>query len=251
MLNNCRLSRYFNRMDDNNNIDDFFSGKIKLLQTSYKTTSDAVFLGASVVCRPGGKILDVGTGNGAVAMIAAYHHPLAAVTGIDINAAEINNAVSGAALNGLTVRFLCSDIKKNPLATESFDVVVSNPPFFKKGTPSQNDTKKLAHHEDNITLAEWVSFCVRRTARRGYVYLLTDNARVPEIIAVLSAKCGGVTLFPLYSKCDAEPRRFIIRARKDSREPFVLAKGLILHGKDGTFTSDANAVLRDGGFLSI
>ena len=238
-------------MDDNNNIDDFFSGKIKLLQTSYKTTSDAVFLGASVECRPGGKILDVGTGNGAVAMIAAYHHPFASVTGIDINAAEIDNAVAGAALNNLTVRFLCADIKKNPLATESFDVVVSNPPFFKRGTPSRSDTKKLAHHENNITLTEWVSFCVRRVARRGYVYLLTDNVRVPEIVAVLSAKCGGMVLFPLYSKRDAEPRRFIIRARKESREPFALAKGMILHGEDGIFTSEADAVLRGGGFLHI
>ncbi len=237
--------------NNTDNIDDFFAGKIKLLQTAYKTTSDAVFLGASVVCPQGGKILDVGTGNGAVAVIAAYHNPSASVTGIDINADEISNAEVNAELNGLPVRFLNYDIKKNPLAKKTFDVVVSNPPFFKRGTPSQNDTKKLAHHEDNITLAEWVGFCVRRTCRRGYVYLLTDNARVPEIIAVLAEKCGGVTLFPLYSKCGAEPRRFIIRARKESREPFVLAKGLVLHDAAGVFTNEANAVLRDGGFLSL
>ena len=250
MLNNCRLSRYFSRMDNNtNNIDDFFQGKIKLLQTSYKATSDAVFLGAAVDCRRGGKILDVGTGNGAVAVIAAYHNPLAEVTGIDINDEQIANAAYNAELNGLSVRFLPSDIKKNPLKKESFDIVVSNPPFFKKGTPSKSDVKKLAHHEDNITMTEWVGFCVRRTKYQGYVYLLTDNARVPEIIAVLSEKCGGITLFPLYAKSDAPPRRFIIRARKESREPFALARGLILHDDNGGFTAEANAVLRDGNFL--
>lgn len=233
-----------------NNIDDFFQGKIKLFQPSYKATSDAVLLGAAVQTKRG-TILDVGTGNGAIAIISAFNNAMAKVTGIDINPVEIENAKKNAKINELDIDFMVADINENPLKNDSFDIVVSNPPYFKNSTESASNTKKLAHHESNISLEDWVYFCVRRAKFQGYIYIIIDISRVPEVIKVMSKKCGGITLFPLFSKEEEPPKRVIIRARKETKEPFSLAKGMVLHNADGSYTDAANKILRDGDFLKI
>ncbi len=234
-----------------NNIDDFFQGKIKLFQPSYKATSDAVLLGSSVKAKSGSKILDVGCGNGAISIIAKYHNNDCEVFGIDINEQEIENAKKSAKINGLDVNFLNFDIKTNPLKNESFDFVVTNPPYFKEGTLSKGDTKKLAHHERDISLQEWLNFCVRRVCYRGFISIIIDIVRIPEVISILNEKCGAIRLFPLYSKENDICKRAIVKARKESKEPFSIAKGLILHNEDGSYTENANEILRNAKILEI
>jgi release factor glutamine methyltransferase len=76
------------------------------------------------------RIVDVGTGSGAIAIALAHALPQAEVTGLDISAAALEIARQNAArceVNG-RIRWL----KSNLLAAvrgESFDAIVSNPPY--------------------------------------------------------------------------------------------------------------------------
>jgi release factor glutamine methyltransferase len=76
------------------------------------------------------RIADVGTGSGAIAVALAYQLPDARITAIDLSSRALNIAQENAALNGVEerLRFLQGDLVA-PVASEQFDIVVSNPPY--------------------------------------------------------------------------------------------------------------------------
>jgi release factor glutamine methyltransferase len=96
----------------------------KILEWSHR------FLGRVEAAR----IVDVGTGSGAIAVALAHLLPQsavrAAVTAIDLSAAALDVARQNAEINGVgeRIRFLCGDLLA-PVAGEQFEIVVSNPPY--------------------------------------------------------------------------------------------------------------------------
>jgi tRNA1(Val) A37 N6-methylase TrmN6 len=61
----------------------------------------------------------------------------------------------------------------------------------------------------------------------------------------------GLCVFPLWPRQGAQAKRVILQARKGSRAAFSLLPGLILHRDDGSWTSEADAVLRRGSALAL
>jgi release factor glutamine methyltransferase len=77
------------------------------------------------------RILDVGTGSGAVAVTLAYLLPEANVTSVDVSVNALTIAAENAKRHGVAprVRLLHGDLFA-PVAGEAFDAVVSNPPYI-------------------------------------------------------------------------------------------------------------------------
>lgn len=77
-----------------------------------------------------GRITDIGTGSGCIAIALAANFPLAKVTGIDISSAAIKTAVKNALLNKVMVSFIKADLFNiAPPETHNTDILVSNPPY--------------------------------------------------------------------------------------------------------------------------
>ena len=81
--------------------------------------------------RPGMRVLDIGTGSGALAVSIAHHAPECHVTAVDVCDAALAVASGNARANGASVRFVKSDLLA-ALAGEVFDVIVSNPPYISR-----------------------------------------------------------------------------------------------------------------------
>jgi len=78
------------------------------------------------------RILDLGTGTGAIALAIAKHRPNAHVTATDASQAGLDVAMENAAdLNIPNVNFMLSDWFAN-LGDAKFDVIVSNPPYIEQ-----------------------------------------------------------------------------------------------------------------------
>lgn len=75
------------------------------------------------------RILDLGTGSGCIAISLALECPGCEVVAIDASAAALSIARTNAEHLGAEVRFVASDWF-SALAGESFDVIVSNPPYI-------------------------------------------------------------------------------------------------------------------------
>lgn len=78
---------------------------------------------------PGMRVLDIGTGSGALAISIAKLAPGAQVTAVDVSDTALAIAKGNAEQNGADVRFVKSDCFA-ALAGERFDVIVSNPPYI-------------------------------------------------------------------------------------------------------------------------
>lgn len=74
--------------------------------------------------QPGESVLDVGTGSGGLALLAARRG--ATTTGVDISESGLERARSRAKEEGLDVRFDLGDAQSLPYADGAFDVVVSS-----------------------------------------------------------------------------------------------------------------------------
>ncbi len=78
------------------------------------------------------RILDVGTGSGAIALALASLLPLASVTAVDLSAEALAVARENAAANGLAgrIEFLESDLFQAVRNGPSFAAILSNPPYI-------------------------------------------------------------------------------------------------------------------------
>jgi len=80
----------------------------------------------------GQRLLDMGTGSGAIAVAIAHTRADLAVTALDVSADALDIARANAAANAVRVRFLRSDWYA-ALGAERFHLIVSNPPYIVAG----------------------------------------------------------------------------------------------------------------------
>lgn len=82
------------------------------------------------------RILDIGTGSGAIALACAHGRPDANVVACDVSLAALAVARANASALGLDVSFVRADVLDTTFAgrfDEAFDLVVSNPPYVPPG----------------------------------------------------------------------------------------------------------------------
>ncbi len=98
------------------------------------------------------RIVDVGTGSGAIAVALARELPQASVTAIDLSAPALAVARRNAELNGVSscIRFLSGDLLE-PVAGEFFEMVVSNPPYV-PATDRVSLAVEVREHEPAMAL---------------------------------------------------------------------------------------------------
>jgi len=75
------------------------------------------------------RILDIGTGSGAIALALAHSLPRASITAVDLSLEALTIARENAETLGLKVSFLASDLLASLAAEPKYDLIVSNPPY--------------------------------------------------------------------------------------------------------------------------
>ena len=108
-----------------------------------------------------GNIIDLGTGNGAVALIMSHKIPDSFITGVEIQKEQAELALRSIRENDLEdrMRIICSDIMD--IGEEEYgkyDIVTCNPPYVKfgAGIKSDNAAKMTARHETTAGIEDFV-----------------------------------------------------------------------------------------------
>ncbi|MBR6751845.1 MAG: methyltransferase [Alphaproteobacteria bacterium] len=216
-------------MTEKQEIFTLLNGAIKLRQSCYNPTSDAVWL-AALPCAEPETILDVGIGSGGVSLCLQHHFPNAKITGIELSPAMLHACSDNARLNNFNFELINDDIFSWS-TDKTYDLVVTNPPFF-IGTPSRNNAD--AHH--NADLTRWIRRSVARVKPRGYICVVIDAARMAEVVRIVAKSCGHVTIIPLFgTKQVAE--RVLIRGRLGTNGNSVIHLG---------YPMNYDPILRDG-----
>ena len=230
--------------------------KVKILQPidGYRASSDAVLLSAMPDNNiKNARILDVGSGTGAVSLCLAHRLQKnnVQIIGLELQEDLAKLSAQSAIINNFDfVRFYQADIRQKLNISEyaycSFDVVVSNPPYSEHDMPSPNMSKATAHNHHNFDLEHWLAFCLKSLKPFGRLYMVNRVEALPDICAYLHGKAGNIEILPIYSKANQIAKRIIISAQKDSKTPCKILPPFIVHDGNGKYTDESEEILRRG-----
>lgn len=99
----------------------------------------------------GSRILDIGTGSGCIAIALAKNLPDARVSAVDVSKGALGMAKRNAERNDVDVDFIQKDILKTDSLHQTFDIIVSNPPYVRE-LEKREIRKNVLEHEPHLAL---------------------------------------------------------------------------------------------------
>lgn len=140
-----------------------------------------------------GRVLDMGTGSGAIAVAIAHTRPDASVTALDESMGALEVARRNAARHQAQVSFLQSDWY-GALGNAHFDIIVSNPPYIVAGDPhlTQGDLRfepigALTDHGDGLSaLRTIIAGAPDHLVRSGWLLMEHGYDQAAAVRALLS-----------------------------------------------------------------
>ncbi|WMT91348.1 methyltransferase [Pelagibacterium sp. H642] len=221
-------------------------------EKGFRAGLDSVLLGASV---PEGthRLLDLGAGAGVAALCALAHSDALSATLVENNGDMAALATENIAANGLSDRAHVLEINATAtgaerralgLATDSFDVVIANPPFFEAGTQAPDPGRAAARHTDG-EVGGWIRTAVSCAHAKGEVIFIHLAQVLPQLLAAFDARMGAINVLPIASRPGQPASRVLVRGRKGSRAPMRLLPPLVVHGESGNrFAEPVRSILR-------
>lgn len=125
-------------------------------------------------------ILDIGTGSGCIPITLKKHIPQSIVFGVDISVDALRASVQNAILNDVDVDFFKHDILLESKLLNSFNIIISNPPYVLASEAKQMEPRVLEHEphlalfvEDTdpiIFYKRIIDFCKDHLNIKGWLY---------------------------------------------------------------------------------
>lgn len=159
---------------------------IRQQHAAMKVGTDAILLGAwlgSLDLDPK-NFLDVGTGTGIIALMAAQHFPQAQGQAIEIDKDALLDAQYNVAQSPFSsqIEVIAGDFLEQNFLT--LDLIVSNPPYFgAEGIHSPEESRRRARHESNegLNLRTLMQKAASLLSRHGVLALVTPHEREADL----------------------------------------------------------------------
>lgn len=163
-------------------------------RAAMKVCTDACVLGAYAGVDGAARILDVGTGTGLLALMAAQRNGEARIDAVEVDEGAYGQAVDNVLASPWAgrIRVVRSRIQEYDPGYR-YDVVISNPPFYENHPKRPAAAQNVALHGEDLSLPELAAAVHRLLGPAGrFVVLLPpyQAGRLQELLAPLG-------LFPL------------------------------------------------------
>ena len=187
---------------------------LEIAPGTFPLSTDSMALADFVKLPKKARVLDLGAGCGTLGILLCAKDATCQVTGIEIDEIAHNAALENGRRNTIENRFtsICADLKgiTDHIPQGSFDVCVSNPPYFNAGFLHKETP--LARHEECCTLEDLMGSAAHALKYGGDFFLVHKPERLAEIFACAS----GHRL---------EPKRLcLLRHREDGPVALVLVQ---------------------------
>jgi tRNA1Val (adenine37-N6)-methyltransferase len=226
-----------------------------------KIGTDAVMLGAWAspqFTKKQFQIADIGSGSGVVALMLAQRFPNSLITAVEVEPLAVEQSRDNFKNSPFDSRLLCveesfQDWANRSENVSSFDLVVSNPPFFHGKPKSPFHARNLARHDDYLNISDLFEGADKVLSREGVFGLVWPVEREEDLMAAATNHN-----FYLIRKCIIRPTpqheavRFLVEFSREitvgkpdsqvSQTEFILETGV---GKGRNFTSQYNEFMKE------
>ena len=153
---------------------------------AFPLSTDSMALADFVRLPRAAQVLDLGSGCGTLGVLLCAKDAQCAVTGIELDENAHGTALKNIQVNQLQDRMtsICADLTAitDVVSSQSFDVCISNPPYFTAGFLSQSTP--LARHEQQCSLEDVVKRAAWALKYGGDFFLVHKPERLVEIFTV-------------------------------------------------------------------
>lgn len=149
-----------------------------------KICTDTLLFGAMMPAVAGQKVLDIGTGCGVLALMAAQSGG-ADITGVELTPEAYREAMLNFSLSPWADRLQAVHRRIQDFAetvVDQYDLIVCNPPFFERHFPSHDAHRRIARHTGQLAFEELVTIVDKLLEPQGYGYLLLPVHTVARFI---------------------------------------------------------------------
>lgn len=148
-----------------------------------KVGTDGVLLGAWAMLEQAERILDIGTGLGLIALMAAQRNPSAQIDAIEIEPQAYMQAQENVSASPWPGRIRLHRVALQEFeAPYPFDCIVCNPPFFVNSTKTPDENRTLARHSDTLPHTELAGHAARLLAPGGNFCVILPVNEANEFI---------------------------------------------------------------------
>ncbi len=197
----------------------------------------------------GSTVLDLGAGNGILGMLMCGKTGIKQITGLEIQEDVCEMANRSIELNQLKERFtmINGDIKKvhELIDKESFDAVVSNPPYKRMNSGVINDskTKLIARHEILCNLEDVIKAAFYALKEKGALYIIHRPERIVDLLSLMRTyKIEPKVIRFIQPKQSKKPTMVLVKGVKYGNAFVEVERPLIVYNEDGTYTEEVNKI---------
>lgn len=211
-----------------------------------KVCTDACILGASTDVENVNTILDIGTGTGLLSLMLAQR------TNAQIDAVEIDeDAYQQAVMNVKESRFsekieVHHQRIQDFTTTETYDLIISNPPFYQQSLKSSDVKANKALHAVELSLDELIDSVLRLLSINGKFVVLLPPFEIEKLIKIAQKKGLYLSKKMSIRHDESKPIFRVIATFLTQKVHSLEGKTLIIHKEDGkTYSNEFRDLLKD------
>ena len=221
--------------------------------------TDAYLLAAYLRRRCGGRAYDLGSGSGAVSLLAAKNRSFSKITALELQPRSFSLLCENITENGFAhcIEPLCGDVRKARLRAgeEAADVVFCNPPYLRaqSGFARHLEESEIARREIEGGIADFCACAARLLRSGGYFYACFLPDRLTDLLfAMRQNRIEPKRLTLVYPSEAHRPSLVLTEGKKDAAPSLYVTKPLLLQQRDQSGqlcdTPQFTAIYREGAF---
>lgn len=224
----------------------------------FKFTLDAFLLAAFIDPKPQHKIIDLGTGGGVLPLLLAGQRKVTSMVGIEIQPELVKMARRSLILNRLEdkIDIREADLRKLPGDSEanSFDYVITNPPFFEtnRGMIPGNNSLAMAKFEIHCNLEDVAGAAARCVKANGKVAIIYPTERFNDLLAAFQNR----HLIPkricfIHPRPGEKSNLVLMEARPGAKKGVEVLAPIIVYQEGETYTSNMEQIFHGLSYRDI
>lgn len=239
-------------LKENERIDDLEINNLKIIQNNegFCFGIDSVLLSDFAKnIKNDALVMDLGTGTGIIPTLLCAKTKLKKVIGIEIQEEVCEMANRSIELNNLKNKFeIINDniLNLNKIYEKNtFDVVITNPPYKKKNTGILNESNKkiISRHEVTATLEDFIKVAKEMLKDKGEFYMVHRPDRLVDIFSIMRKyKLEPKLLRFVFSEKEQPPKLILIKGVKNAKPFLKIEKNLYIYDENKNYSKEIKEI---------